>query len=116
METKVSEKWFEENGWTPTNTPIRDTMDGRGRTAHASVITYCFHKGKIGTREYCFARWDHITEVIRDKRRKVVSATNWYSFSAFGKNFHIENAKSYRRFTIEQIESTLKIVGLWTEK
>ena len=116
METKVSEKWFEENGWILTDVPFEDTIDGRGRITHITQSIYCLRKGQRGAGEYGSARWDHTVRVTRDKRGKVVGASNWYSFSAFGKNFHIENAISHRRFTVEQIESALKIVGLWTEK
>ena len=68
METKVSEKWFEENGWALTNVPFKDTPNGRGGTIHTTHTTYCFHKGKIGACGYCLARWDHTVRVTRDKR------------------------------------------------
>jgi hypothetical protein len=116
MDTKVTEQWFEENGWTLTNVPFKDTIDGRGRITNARHIIYTLnngvYEGRNGGRNYCMARWDHHISVTRDKRGKVVSASNWYDLSVFGNDFHIESRISYRRFTIEQIESALKIVGL----
>lgn len=112
MDNKVSKQWFEEHGWTLTDVPIKNTIDGRGHITNARHIIYTLNNGVCGRRNYCMARWDHHISVTRDKRSKVVDASNWYSLSAFGKDFHIESRISYRRFTIEQIESALKIVGL----
>lgn len=112
METKVSEKWFEENGWIRTDIPFKNTIDGRGRTTEAKQTIFVLSKGRIGESNYKLARWDHHTSVSRDKRGKICNTSNWYSFSAFNKNFHIASQVSYRRFTIEQVESALKIVGL----
>ena len=112
MDTKVTEQWFKENGWTLTNVPFKDTIDGRGRITNERTIVYTLNKGNYGDRNYCLARWDHTIRVTRDKRGKVVGTSNWYSLSVSGKGFHIENRISYRRFTIDQIESSLKVVGL----
>lgn len=112
MDVKVNEQWFKEHGWTFTDVPIENMIDGRGRITNTRLIIYTLNNGKRRGHNYCMARWDHHISVTRDKRGKVVSASNWYSLSVFGEDFHIESKISYRRFTIEQIESALKIVGL----
>lgn len=112
MNEKVSEQWFEENGWNPSIFHHNDTIDGRGRITTERTITYTLTNDATTARGYRLARWDHNIRVTRDKRGKVVSASNWYSFSAFGRGFHIENRIAYRKFDIEQIEVSLKVVGL----
>lgn len=112
MENKVSEQWFEEHGWILTDVPIKNSIDGRGRITNTRLIIYTLNNEGCRGRNCCMARWDHHISVTRDKRGKVVGASNWYSLFVFGKDFHIESKISYRRFTIEQIESALKIVGL----
>jgi hypothetical protein len=112
MNEKVTEKWFEENGWTPSIFYLNNTIDGRGRVTTERIITYMLNNGSTTLKGYSQARWDHTIRVTRDKRGKVVGASNWYSLSVSGKGFHIENRIAYRRFSIEQVESALKIVGL----
>lgn len=115
MDNKVSEKWFEEHGWIRTDVPyvpFENTIDGRGRTTEAKQTIFVLNKGRVGESNYKLARWDHHTSVSRDRRGEICNTSNWYSLSVSGKNFHIESGISYRRFTIEQVESALKIVGL----
>jgi len=112
MDVKVTEQWFEENGWIRTDVPFNDTIDGLGRITSARTTVYTLNKGNYGDHNYCLARWDHTIRVTRNKRGKVVGASNWYSLSVSGKGFHIESRISYRRFSVEQVESALKIVGL----
>ena len=94
MNEKVSEKWFEENGW-------ERWCDKTGSIQHT---IYSLRHGKS------MARFDHHYETISDRCGTHVS--NWYSFSCSGRGFHIENRIAYRRFTVDQIENALKVVGL----
>lgn len=112
MDNKVSEKWFEERGWIRTDVPYENTIDGQGRTTEVKQTIFVLSKGKHGEPGYRHARWDHHTSVSRDRRGKICNTSNWYSFFVSGKGFHIESRISYRRFSIEQVESALKIVGL----
>ena len=112
METKVSEKWFEEHGWIRTDVPYKNTIDGQSRTTETKQTIFVLSKGRIRESNYKLARWDHHTSVSRDKRGEICNTSNWYSLSVSGKGFHIESRISYRRFSIEQVESALKIVGL----
>ena len=112
MDNKVSEKWFEEHGWVRTDIPYKNTIDERSRTTEAKQTVFVLNKGRIGEPGYRHVRWDHFTGVYLDKKGKICNTSNWYSLSAFGKGFHIQSRISFRRFTIEQIESTLKIIGL----
>jgi len=95
MDAKVNEQWFEKNGWQ------KWVDEDRKPTTH---IIYSLHNEKA------HARFDHHYEVTRD--RCGIHKSNWYMFSCSGRGFHIENRISFRRFSIEQIESALKIVGL----
>lgn len=112
MDNKVSEKWFEEHGWIRTDVPYKNTIDGRGRITETKQTIFVLNKGRAGEPGYRQARWDHHTSVSRDKKGEICNTSNWYSLSVFSKKFYIESRISYRRYTIEQIESALKIVGL----
>jgi len=72
MNEKVTEKWFEENGWTPSIFYLNNTIDGRGRVTTERIITYMLNNGSTTLKGYSQARWDHTIRVTRDKRGKVV--------------------------------------------
>ena len=112
METKVSEKWFEENGWIRTDVPFEHLVDGRGQTTVAKQTIFVLNKGRVGELGYRQVRWDHHSQVTRDKRGKVCNTSNWYSLSGFSKDFHVDSKIVYRRYSVEQIEAVLKVIGL----
>ena len=95
---KVDKKWLKENGWKEL---LIHTSDNSKKHT-----IYTFGKG---TKR--FARLDHHFETHPDWRGNL-HKSNWYEFYCCGNGFTIENRISYRRMTIEQIESALKIVGL----
>lgn len=44
METKVSEKWFEEHGWVRTDVPCKNTIDRRSRTTEAKQTIFVLNR------------------------------------------------------------------------
>ena len=59
-----------------------------------------------------WGRYEHVYRKVTDKWG-CNEQSNWYSFYCYGRNrFKVENNISFRQFTIEQIESALKLVGL----
>ena len=112
METKVSEKWFEENGWTRTDVPFKHLVDGTGHTTVAKHTIFVLNKGKVGESSYKIVRWEHCYKVTRDKRGKICNTSNWYSLSACSKDFNISSKIVYRKYTVEQIQAILKVIGM----
>ena len=91
---KVTDKWFKDNGWSE-----KKFSDG----THTIYI--------LSKNSKTFARFDHHYDTNPDWRGNP-HTYNWYEFFCCGNGFTIENRISYRRMTVEQVESALKVVGL----
>ena len=92
---KVTEKWFKDHGF-------EEYMEKKGDSKH---MIYSIKRNKR------IARFDHHYDVHPDWTGKP-HKYNWYEFFCCGNGFKVENRITYRRMTVEQIESALKIVGL----
>ena len=106
---KITEKWFKDHGWKKYEDKYKvcDDQPGYENTVRHS-IQYSLNTNDIN------ARWDcvvYVTSPGRYNKKKKVE--RFYMFWARGKNgFQVENRISHWRFTTDQIESALKIVGL----
>ena len=103
---KVDEKWFKNHGWNEYN--YETVTPDHSRTITRKSTAYSLY----GNTKYKWARWEHVVSITKDKWGDIVGKSNFYMFSAYGKRWHIENRISYRQFTVDQIESALKVVGL----
>lgn len=91
---KATDKWFKDNGWDEK------------KYADGTHIIYTLVKN-----DKQYARFIHHRDTNPDWRGKL-HTYNWYEFFCCGNGFTIENRISYRRMTVEQVESALKVVGL----
>lgn len=91
---KATDKWFKDHGWSEK------------KYADGTHIIYTLTKNN---KQY--ARFDHHRDTNPDWRGKL-HTYNWYEFFCCGNGFKVENRIFYRRMTVEQVESALKVVGL----
>ena len=89
---KATDKWFKANGWSEVK--------------YGDNTIYTLSKDSK-----TFARFDHHHDTNPDGHGKP-HTYNWYEFFCCGNGFRIENRVSFRRMTVEQVESALKVVGL----
>ena len=111
MKYNEVEKWFKEHGWKvdiyeETKTP----ETARKETVYERRLVFTKHSGDF-YKTKTWARYEHTYRKVTDRWGS--NQSNWYSFYCYGKNrFKVENNISFRQFTVDQIESALKIVGL----
>lgn len=105
------EKWFIKNGWTYTvNQETKTSETARKETVFERRLVFTKHSGDF-YKTKTWARYEHVYRKVTDRWGSHQS--NWYSFYCYGKNrFKVENNISYRQFTVDQIESALKVIGL----
>lgn len=101
---KVNEKWFEKKGWRKNVSVLGDVEDPKPMTRISTVYDI------FGPND-AHARWEHVTHWTQ-RKGKTVRICNYYMFHCYGKTWKIENRISHWKFTVDQIESALKIVGL----
>lgn len=112
MKYNEVEKWFKDHGWKvdiyeETKTP----ETARKETVFERRLVFTKHSGDF-YKTKTWARYEHVYRKVTD-RWGCNEQSNWYSFYCYGKNrFKVENNISFRQFSIDQIESALKIVGL----
>ncbi len=112
MKEKVSEKWFKEHGWKEYVDETRENKENaRQEKVYRKHIIYSIYNNRNIVKSKKYARFDHFYEVVTDKWG-AVQKRNWYMFSCYGNGFSIENRICFRKMTIEQIESALKVVGI----
>ena len=107
---KVTDKWFKDHGWKKYvyKSKEGDYDDQPGYENCTKYQTQFYFHGKN-----CSAHVDCYYYVYhQSKYNKKKNISRFYTFYAIGKNgFTVDNNISYRKFTVDQIESALKIIG-----
>lgn len=112
MKYNEVEKWLIKNGWKiDIYEETRPSETARNGTVYERRLTLTKYNGNF-YKTKTWARYDHTYRKVTD-RWGYNNQSNWYSFYCYGKNkFKVENNISFRQFTVDQIESALKVVGL----
>ena len=110
MEIKVDDVWFDKNGFT-TNVYPCDRTDHLGRVTTGSLKVFDKRGGKYGTSSYKFIRVEHHNTITKEKWGRVTKS-NWYMLSASGNGYGITGQVKYKKYTEEEINNILKVIGL----
>ena len=109
---KVDERWFKNHGWTLSTNNKESKKSGSypGCTDTRKEIRYVKYS-KDGN---SWASWYHMTNTTRDNNTgEKWHSSNYYMFYAHDRKtkFTVESRISNRKYTVDQIESALKLTN-----